>query len=317
MNRRLMMFLGVASAALSLSCFWNHLDPDPPRPCDPAFECARITGTPRALCNSGPFNNSDFWVLENRHPNRTIVVAYTQTIDHLNQPGVPPESSTKQRFLGAGAAFDLGCRYVRVPNVEVGYDSYTWAVVSVCFIDDPNCEYKEIATGPAAAKCDQQCTGPDCVRVASDPVTAPALGEAERATRFFLRNNPPLDVDLNKLLALGSACPSRELMHVDAQNVFTDVGNSCWLRLMTPRSPSVDAVDITLTSRISGTVQPGVNRKTIVPERGQRQIMLNWIDHTGASLGTEQVDHVLATRQQLRIAGDRRFCIWIDLPSVQ
>ena len=141
-----------------------------------------------------------------------------------------------------------------------------------------------------------------------------ALAAAAEEIRRALASERPFPVNVSRLLALGSSCPVRSDATVDSRGVFRSRGSSCLVSLSTAPHPTVGTVQVAIGPTITGPII-GTTTQKVLDLESPEDIQLHYFDPQSTSLGSEGVRRVAMTRSQLRIAGSRRFCIWLDVPD--
>ena len=286
------------------------------RRCTSALSCASFAEMPKlAHCAAGPNGDKSQYWLTNAHRSRRLRVTWVERTEHLDQTGAPDVVGVMQRRLDPLEQLELSCRYTQTGD---RFAVWSYRLLSACYDDDPTCEESETPAGPAAQACMATCTGPDCIRrevTSQTPVEEyGALAAAAEEIRRALASDPPFPVNVSRLLALGSSCPVRSDATVDSTGVFRSTGSSCLVSLSTAPHPTVGVVQVALGPTITGSISGTATQKVLDLESPE-DVQVHYFDLQGTSLGSEGVRRVVMTRSQLRIAGSRRFCIWLDVPD--
>ena len=286
------------------------------RECASALSCASFVATPKlAHCAAGPDGDKSQYWLMNADRSRRLRVTWVERTEHLNETGVRDVVAVTQRRLDPLERLELSCRYTQTGD---RFDVWSYRLLSACYDDDPTCAESETPAGPAAQACMATCTGSDCIRreVTSQTPAAEhaALAAAGQEIRRALGSAPPFPVNVSRLLALGSSCPVRSDATVGSGGVFRSTGSSCLVSLSVAPHPTVGVVQVALGPTITGSIT-GTTTQKVLELDSPDDIQLHYFDLQKTSLGSEGVRRAAMTRSQLRIAGSRRFCIWLDVPD--
>jgi hypothetical protein len=303
-------------SALTIGCGGGYT---PPAPCSPALNCVDPPITYQSsLCPPAPGYVNGMVETNNAHPSRNLYATFTQVVVHLNQPGVPDTTSYLTRYMPVNTTVNLGCHYVvRAADVV---DQYFFTPISACFEGDASCTGPtEIASRPPNVDCFKS---PDyCVTFDLTGLTganATAATAAAKSVLQLIRNKPPLTTAFISGLPLANC--KRNDGTVSAGGQFREDGMVCRQGYLVQNN-SAKAVVFTVPAIISGTFAQvlGTGAVITLPDPNESPV-LEWFDNNDKSMGIEHIASVdLATdsagRPQVRILGDRRYCLVLKLPN--
>jgi hypothetical protein len=299
----------------------NHFDSDSEEtpPCNPATNCVLFPRVEASRCDANPHGEHSegrsrryVYQVKNEHPSRHVLVAFKLVVNHVNQPGLEPDTLRRLRRVEPNSAIDLECEYKLLGRDQ--WDHRSYILDYACFEDASDCETDPIPFGDSATKCDSECTGDLCLhrrRPSGDPIEQQAMTQAAAVASRFLYDSPPISINLTRLLAVDAVCPEHGPATITS-NSLTSYGSSCRIYLPVEKHATVSAVHVTLGATIEGAVTGNSTGKTIRLQ--PNAVLLQWFDTSGNSIGNEPASRIAVTASQLRIVGERRSCIWVDLP---
>lgn len=290
----------------------------PTKDCETAMDCAVVISKANSTCANFSYGGSAIsWLGHDKHPKKTIIVSYRETVEHLNQ-----SKPNDVHFLAYQEApfkdADLGCQYVQVPGARDYYDKFTWVPITSCFVgDDPACVTTD-AIPEVPHDCSQSCTGPYCTNLVldpSDPEQKQAAVDAQKSIADILNRPVLTTIDVSQLLSVKQACPERGGILIDNNGKFTESGPTC-RKYLTVR-PALKLAT-TLPPSMTGTFTRSLHTNaTLLFDDPVTAPVLEWYDQNDASLGEEPVDRIEIRPQGFKIMGKLHYCIWLTVAEAK